>query len=746
LAGLARWLCGIMPAIVATTAPVHAAGRPVADRPVHDFHAATIAPDGQHIATIESDAVPNGSEPPPRHLFIRTPDGGARQVTLPCRAGPDCLPSSPSWRDDSHLAFVLSSPGTETASIYSVYAGSGDAGGGAPHRLARFAGALGTLRSGPHGALAVLATAHPHKKVGATEAAAPMAGEIGTDTDEQRIAILRNGVLRLVSPADLFVYEFDWRPDGTGLVAKLIAVSAADGAVSLLHAPDDPHQQLAHPVVSPDGRSVAYIAGWMSDFGSDGGDAFLLPLDRPGAKAVDLTPGLHATITSLDWGCRPGLTATALASPRTEVLALQPAAVPDTLWSGQESIGAGSWNLSLACAGGHSAAYHQTFVRPPELEAGSIGHWHDITHVNAGMTAPAQAVSVTWKSNQHDVQGWLLTPLPVRTGKRPLLVQVHGGPQAADVPSFDFLAPRALDRALLAGGYDLFLPNYRGSFGQGEAFTAADIDDFGGGDFRDIMAGLDAVEQRLPVNGSRLGIFGGSYGGYMSMWAVTQTHRFKAAASHAGISNWVSEQGEAPQMTADLPDPVFGTLVYDDPRPQLRASPITHMRGVRTPMLITVGERDVECPLPQSQEYYQALRTLGVPTSFVVYAGEGHGFRNEADRADERRRTVAWFDKWLLAPTETAPGLERNRSPDVKTAQARSSGMSQDKGSQESDKTTANTPISGIDPGGTRPAPASGKPAKRPEVQSGDQNTDRPHGTDRYYPKSFTTSGRGASV
>ena len=99
-------------------------------------------------------------------------------------------------------------------------------------------------------------------------------------------------------------------------------------------------------------------------------------------------------------------------------------------------------------------------------------------------------------------------------------------------------------------------------------------------------------------------------------------------------------------MTQDAPDPVFGTLVYDDPRPQLHASPITHMRGVRTPMLITVGERDVECPLPQSQEFYQAMLALNVPTQFVVYAGEGHGFHKDVDRIDERGRIVGWFGRW----------------------------------------------------------------------------------------------------
>ena len=640
--------------------PVAAAANPVADTRLRSFHAVATAADGRHVADIESDAATSRDRSPPHRLMIRTVGGRTGEassviVALPCGQGPNCEPSSPSWnRDGSRLAFVVSDAQTSSAAIYSVAAN-----GRTPHLLARFAGALGSLRFGPNDRLAVLATAHPHKKIGATQAAAPLVGAIGADIDEQRIAVLEHAALRLVSPPDLFVYEFDWKPDGSGFaataatgdgdrqwwVARLVDIAEGGGALTLLHAPRDSHEQLADPVVSPDGSTVAYIGGWMSDFGSNGGDAFLLPLHQPGAKPVNLTTGLHATITTLDWHCGSGLTAVALAGARDEILALSAATAPRTLWSGEESIGTGGWNPGLACADAHSSAVRQSFTDPPELETGTIGDWRRLTHVNAGLAAPVRARSIGWQSDQHDVQGWLLTPWPERPGKRPLLVEVHGGPQAAVAP--EFVSAHGTDRALLDAGYDLLLPNYRGSFGQGEAFAAADIDDFGGGDFRDIMRGVDAAERLSPVDDNRLGIFGGSYGGYMVMWAVTQTHRFKAGASHAGVSDWLSIQGEAPQMTADAPDPGFGTLVYADPQPQLRASPITHMIGVRTPVLITVGERDVECPMPQSQEFYQAMVTLGVPTSFVVYAGEGHGFRKQADRADERRRIKEWFDRWL---------------------------------------------------------------------------------------------------
>jgi dipeptidyl aminopeptidase/acylaminoacyl peptidase len=129
------------------------------------------------------------------------------------------------------------------------------------------------------------------------------------------------------------------------------------------------------------------------------------------------------------------------------------------------------------------------------------------------------------------------------------------------------------------------------------------------------------------------------------MWAITQTHRFRAAVSHAGVSDWLSIEGEAPQAGSDQVN--FGGSVYDNPAPYLKASPIVHMRGVNTPTLITVGERDLECPMPQSEEFYTALEALGVPVEFHVYPAEGHHLHKAADRADYRKRSVAWFQHWF---------------------------------------------------------------------------------------------------
>ena len=167
--------------------------------------------------------------------------------------------------------------------------------------------------------------------------------------------------------------------------------------------------------------------------------------------------------------------------------------------------------------------------------------------------------SVWWKNDGFDVQGWLLLPLHA-DGKIPMITQVHGGPAAAVTPGFP--GP-GIAAALLEHGYALFRPNPRGSYGQGERFTQANVRDFGHGDLRDILTGIDAAAKVAPIDTARLGLTGGSYGGFMSMWAVTQTNRFKAAVAAAGISDWLSYYGENGIDAWMIP--YFGKSAYDDP-------------------------------------------------------------------------------------------------------------------------------------------------------------------------------------
>ena len=217
---------------------------------------------------------------------------------------------------------------------------------------------------------------------------------------------------------------------------------------------------------------------------------------------------------------------------------------------------------------------------------------------------------------------------------------MHGGPSAAITPRWPTVAYGAIPLSAL--GYFVFMPNPRGSFGQGEAFTQANMRDFGYGDLRDVLAGVDLIEQRFPIDKDREGITGWSYGGFMTMFAVTQTTRFRAAVAGAGISNWQSYYGE--NSIDQWMVPFFGATVYDNPALYARSSAMDFIQRVKTPTLLLVGDRDGECPAPQSFEFWHALKTRGVKTQLVIYPNEGHHFSNPDHQRDVLARELNWFE------------------------------------------------------------------------------------------------------
>lgn len=320
------------------------------------------------------------------------------------------------------------------------------------------------------------------------------------------------------------------------------------------------------------------------------------------------------------------------------------------IWLGGAKLSQGPFvpDISLADDGKGSAVIRQSFSQPPEVWAGGIGQWKQITHRNADLhTAWGEAKSLNWKTDTGDVQGWLVYPLDFDASKKyPMVVGVHGGPSWSHMPAWP--SRWTYEMALPSQGYFLFLPNPRGSYGKGEKFTQANVKDFGYGDFRDIMAGVDKAIQSAPIDPNRLGLTGWSYGGYMTMWGVTQTGRFRAAVAGAGLADWLSYYGEN-KIDQWMP-PFFGSTVYDDPAVYARSSPITFIKNVKTPTLVVVGDSDGECPPPQSYEFWHALKTLGVPTEFVIYPKEGHEFADPAHSRDVIERAITWFNKYLQTP------------------------------------------------------------------------------------------------
>ena len=155
----------------------------------------------------------------------------------------------------------------------------------------------------------------------------------------------------------------------------------------------------------------------------------------------------------------------------------------------------------------------------------------------------------------------------------------------------------------------------------------------------------DQVEKQFPIDDAKLGLFGHSYGGFMTMWTVTQSKRFHAAVAGAGIADWMSYYGE--NGIDQWMIPFFGASAYDDPKIYDKLSPIRYIKQASTPTFIYVGERDVECPPAQSLEFWHGLRAMKVPTELMIYADEGHGLRKPEDLADRSRRMLGWFDKYL---------------------------------------------------------------------------------------------------
>jgi dipeptidyl aminopeptidase/acylaminoacyl peptidase len=407
--------------------------------------------------------------------------------------------------------------------------------------------------------------------------------------------------------------------------------------------------QIALPRWSPDGKQIAFIGGLMSDQGSTGGDIWVVPAN--GGEPKDLTPNRPSTPAYFGWINDKTLRISEHVGGNSRIVVHHldtGADDPTETVTFPESIGSGTSVMSVSVADkGDIAITRSSFERAPEVWAGPMEDLKQISHLN-GSEKPlwGKTEDVEWTNEGFHVQGWLLYPANYDPSKRyPLIVNVHGGPSSAVTPRWPGVGYGAVPFSAL--GYFVFMPNPRGSYGQGEKFTQANVKDFGYGDLRDILTGMDALEARLPIDKNREGLTGWSYGGFMTMFAVTQTTRFHAAVAGAGISNWKSYYGENSIDQWMLP--FFGASVYDDPAVYAKSSAIEYIKKVKTPTLVVVGDRDGECPAPQSFEFWHALRAEDVKTQLVIYPNEGHAFRSPEHRRDVLERALNWFETQMPA-------------------------------------------------------------------------------------------------
>jgi dipeptidyl aminopeptidase/acylaminoacyl peptidase len=624
----------------------------------HRFEQTVISADGKNVAWVETLIGKNGAPDGASAIYIAAVNGPVvpRRISA-APAGTRHAEGSVAWSPDGQqIAFLSDAARAGQPQVYVAAAA-----GGSARMLTSVKGFLAAPSWSPDGKrIAVLFTENATRAAGPLVAETPQTGEIREAVSEQRLSVVdvASGRLRQLSPADMYVYEYDWSPDGRRFVAtaahgngdnnwyvaELYTLDAAVGGA--LQSIYKPPLQIANPAWSPDGTAIAFIGGLMSDEPSVGGDVFTIS-DR-GGEPRSVTPGMKASVSWLRWTapstivfgeCVEGDSGFSTVDPGTGRI--------ERVLRDAAQLTAGAWgtNASLSRDGKSAAVVRSSFSAPPEVWAGPIGRWKQITNRNPGLEpAWGEARSIRWKSDTYDVQGWLIYPNGFDAATRyPMVVSVHGGPGAAVQPAWPDANSYAM--ALAAAGYFVLMPNPRGSFGQGEAFTRANTKDLGYGDLRDILAGVDEALRVAPIDPARLGITGWSYGGFMTMWGVTQTDRFKAAMAGAGISNYQSYYGE--NLIDQWMIPFFGASVYDDPAIYAKSSAINFVKNVKTPTLMLVGDSDGECPSPQSYEFWHALRTLRVETQLVVYEHEGHLFAKPAHQRDKIDRTVAWFNAHL---------------------------------------------------------------------------------------------------
>jgi dipeptidyl aminopeptidase/acylaminoacyl peptidase len=653
---------------------------------VHMFGQAEISPDGKRVAWVELLAEPGGAPSANSAIYVAELDAPANAKRISAGDGKAAHEEHDlAWAPDSkkiaflsdaaspgqlqvyvadvtHSATAKTLSGNSKATVNAKTAGNAKA-AGAAKPFTHLKGFLASPGWSPDGkTIAFLFTENAARSAGPLEAETPDEGVVSESFLEERLTLVdpATGGVRQISPADMYVYEFDWSPDSKQLavtaahgngddnwyVAGLFSIDAAGGAMHDLVA--KPGMQIAGPRWSPDGKTIAFIGGLMSDEPIPGGDVFAVA--ATGGAAKDLTPEMKMTANSIRWtpdsggvifaGVMNGQTAIARSGGKGAV---------SVDWTGAEMLSTNPFvpEISLARDGITSAVVHESFSEAPEVWAGKTGGWKQITHRNADLhPAWGKSVSLQWPTYAGSAQGWLTYPRNCDPAKKyPLVVRVHGGPSWAVVPQWPTRWNFAM--ALPSEGYFVLQPNPRGSYGQGEKFTAANVKDFGYGDFLDIMAGVDAAIAAAPIDSNRLGLTGWSYGGYMSMWGVTQTNRFRAAVAGAGLSDWLSYYGE--NKIDQWMIPFFGASVYDDPMVYAKSAPMTFIKNVKTPTLVLVGDSDGECPPPQSYEFWHALKTLGVPTEFVIYPHEGHEFGDPKHSRDVIERTAAWFNRYLSA-------------------------------------------------------------------------------------------------
>ena len=624
-----------------------------------------VAPDGRRIAYSVSQTDWDENQVT-QHLYVTTtdPDAAPRQVT---RGLDD--ESAPRWSPDGQwLAFLTPREDEGDGDDYDeakqqVYLLPMDGGGGEAEKLTSAPEGVEAYDWLPDSSGVVYLAREPRPR--ALETAHQDRQDDKDDVVVERLEKFRQQIwridredkkARLVHPGDLGLGEIAPSPDGrfvafttnyTGEVndyhkADVWTVEMETGQTRQLT--DGPGGKY-HPVWTPDGGQVLFTRTLDPELSFSQENLFAVPI--AGGEAVNLTRDFPDDLIGWHgvWFDAQGTLYVSAALGTTTAIFLSDGKDFQPLIQSEEHI----HSFHVAPSGGVAYVASSAAEAPelfwlgpsaaePEQLTDLNDEWHEKYEVAAVELA-------AWHSpDGREIEGLLTLPLGYEEGKTyPLLLYLHGGPHGRTVEA---LTPFTSAQVYAAAGYAVLSPNYRGSEGYGDEFGTANKGDLGGGDFQDVMAGVDWAIAEGIADPERLAVTGSSYGGFLTNWILGHTPRFKAAISAFGIFSLVTDfsNSQAPRWELEY----LGAFPWDSPELYTAQSPATFVTQIQTPVLILHGDGDPNTFIANSQEMYTALRLQGKTVEYAHYPREGHGFGEPQHRLDEYRRCLNWLDKHVL--------------------------------------------------------------------------------------------------
>ena len=632
------------------------------------------SPDGLRAAFVVSEAVMEGEKSEwLSHVHVGASDGsGAFQLTRGDKSS-----TAPRWSPDGQSIAFLSQRGGDKNNLFVIRVSGGEA-----EQITTAKASISAFAWAPDGKS--LAYVMPEPKSDEEEKAAKEKRDARVIDENDKLAGIH--VVSVARGADgkrspkklntgsVHVTGIDWAPDSSAIAfshqrtpkvfdqADISVVRVREGGPRVLIA--TPADEL-DPTYSRDGRSIAYVTSDDPPTWASTGWVRVAP--AAGGASISLAKTFDEQASILGWSAD----GRALVVSETEGTGGRIYSLPA---DGGAATPISAADVNVSAASLNESGTSIGFVRmwsekAPEpyvsrLDAFAAKQVASVQSLPSTKDAPiGRTETLRWKgADGTDVEGLLTYPVGYDKGRRvPLLVIVHGGPTGVFTRTFVGMPGVYPIAAFSERGYSVLRVNPRGSSGYGRKFRYANYQDWGGGDYRDIMSGVDHVIGLGVADPDRLGIMGWSYGGYMTSWVITQTKRFKAASVGAGVTNLMSFTG-----TADIPGFVpdyFGGEYWEVFDRWRSRSAMFNVKGVTTPTLIQHGDQDLRVPISQGYELYNALTRQKVPTKMVVYPRQPHSIGEPQLIKDAMQRNLEWFDRWIKGSRSSSSSEAALRQP-----------------------------------------------------------------------------------